>query len=347
MIGITRQFNLLSTRNARKISFSTASVALIATISISTSNVQATVDEISKNINITAPEKVNENNAANVMVKICDALIAGKITPEEAANKTIAFTREQARWDRVKSKIEDAVEAGKITREEADAKYAELKEGKPKENKQGSQRAEAYLQEVNAKLKAAVESGKITEAQAEKRMESAKKKVATRLGGEKDNSNSRAEAYLKKVGEEIRAAIASGEMTAEEGKAKYITAVQRMKQRMAKVGNHGEDKDAWEGFKLRIESAVESGEMTEEEAREAYAGFKRRMAKDSDGRGEGRVRGEGRNADRDRGEDRGAGRDRSEVSDECMNLRIKLGTAVRNGEITREEAGKIWKDEGC
>jgi polyhydroxyalkanoate synthesis regulator phasin len=285
MIGTNRKQHLLSTCNARKSSFSIASIALIATFSFSTVDIQATVDETTKDIKITAPEKVNENNAANVMIKICDALVVGKITPEEAAKKTIAFIREQARWDRITNRIEGAVESGKITREEAIAKYAELKESKPKVNKQGSKRAEAYLQEVSTKLKAAVESGEITEAQAEERMESAKKQVATRLGSEKDNTNARVEAYLKKVGEEVRVAIANGEMTAEEGKAKYTTAVQRMKERMAMSGT--------------------------------------------------------------RGEGRGAGRDRSEISDDCMDLRIKLGTAVRNGELTREEAGKIWKEEGC
>ena len=129
------------------------------------------------------------------------------LVPEEAAKKTIAFIREQARWDRITNRIEGAVESGKLTREEAIAKYAELKESKPKVNKQGSKRAEAYLQEVSTKLKAAVESGEITEAQAEERMESAKKQVATRLGSGKDNTNARVEAYLKKVGEEVRVDI--------------------------------------------------------------------------------------------------------------------------------------------
>jgi hypothetical protein len=33
---------------------------------------------------------------------------------------------------------------------------------------------------------------------------------------------------------------------------------------------------------------------------------------------------------------------REDVSDDCIELREKLGEAVRNGEMTREEAGKIW-----
>ncbi len=316
-------------RTAWRISLTPASIALVAILSISAMNVQATADELNKEAKPASIEKTNADRTANNMVKICDALIAGKITSEEAAKKMIVLTQEQSRWDRITHRIESAVESGKLTREEANAKYAELTESKPKENKPGSKRAEAFLKEVSAKLHAAVESGEITEAQAEERMESAKKQVASRLGGEKDNTNARAEAYLKKVGEEIRVAIANGEITAEEGKAKYTTAVQRIKERMALAGKSGEDNDAWEGFKRRIEHAVDSGKMTEEEAREAYAKFRKRMgAKDGD-------------------REHKTGRDHQELSDDCMALRRKLGTAVRNGEMTREEAGKVWEEEGC
>ena len=75
-----------------------------------------------------------------------------------------------------------------------------------------------------------------------------------------------------------------------------------------------------------------SGVMTLEESREAYADFRRRM-----GTKDGEDRDHRRDADRDRGD----------ISDDCLALRRKLGAAVRNGEMTREEAGKIWEDEGC
>ena len=42
-----------------------------------------------------------------------------------------------------------------------------------------------------------------------------------------------------------------------------------------------------------------------------------------------------------------ANRDRTEISDDCMALRSRIGEAVRNGDMTREEAAKIWEDEGC
>jgi len=330
MNGINRLLHIPTAlkQNAWKIPMSTASLALIATLSFSAISDKAIADEPAIEAKITETEKAKLDKTAAIMVRICDALVAGEITPEDAAKKMIAFTQEQARWDGIKHRIEGAVEAGKMTREEADAKYAELSKGKPKEDKQGSARAEAYLKEVSAKLKAAVENGEITEAQAKERMEGAKKRIAKRMGGKKNKTNARAEAYLKKVGEEIRTAVANGEMTAEEGKAKYTAAVERIKKRMAAAGKRGEESDAWEGFKRRIEAAVESGEMTPEESREAYEGFRRRMA----------ARG---------GEGRGAGGDRREISDDCMALRIRLGTAVRNGEMTREEAGKIWEEEGC
>jgi hypothetical protein len=38
---------------------------------------------------------------------------------------------------------------------------------------------------------------------------------------------------------------------------------------------------------------------------------------------------------------------KEERSDDCIELRKKLGESVQNGEMTREEAGQIWKEEGC
>ena len=59
--------------------------------------------------------------------------------------------------------------------------------------------------------------------------DAAVKNINKRMGGEKDNpGNERAQAYLKKVGTEIREAIANGEMTSEEGKAKYAEAEARI-----------------------------------------------------------------------------------------------------------------------
>ena len=64
---------------------------------------------------------------------------------------------------------------------------------------------------------------------------------------------------------------------------------------------------------------VKAGEITREQMQARLDGMKKRMSGD----------------------------DREEASDDCMALRRRLGQAVRNGDMTREEAGKVWEDEGC
>ena len=70
---------------------------------------------------------------------------------------------------------------------------------------------------------------------------------------------------------------------------------------------------------------VKAGEITREQMQERLDGMKKAMS----------------------GGDREEASDRQEVSDDCMALRRRLGEAVRNGAMTREEAGKIWEEEGC
>ena len=77
-----------------------------------------------------------------------------------------------------------------------------------------------------------------------------------------------------------------------------------------------------------MQKMVDAGEMTEEQMNGRLNRMRKMM-------------------ERGNGKDKTEGRSRGEVSDDCMELRRTLGEAVRAGEMTREEAGEVWKNEGC
>ena len=141
----------------------------------------------------------------------------------------------------------------------------------------------------------------------------------------------RAKVFLDGVAERIQLAISNGDITEEQGKERYAMAVQRVDSRLASSkgeANSGERraKVYLDGVAERIQLAIKNGDITEEEGKERYAMAVQRV---------------GERVAPSKGKDNGA------VSDDCMELRKKLGTAVRNGEITRDEAAEIWEDEGC
>ena len=80
-----------NTHNAWKAPLSIASLALIATLSVGASNFQAHADETTKKDPVALVEDKITQARAEVMLKITDALLAGKLTPAEAAQKIISF----------------------------------------------------------------------------------------------------------------------------------------------------------------------------------------------------------------------------------------------------------------
>ena len=185
------------------------------------------------------------------------------------------------------------------------------------------------------------------------------------------DGNARAEAYLNDAGKKIKMAIANGEITEEEGKLKYAATVQRVKKRMAGAKSKTADTDA-RAMRARYKEAsdkmiemVKAGESTREQMegrlnrmKKAMAGAKSKTA-DPDARARykeasdkmiemvkaGEITREQMEARLNRMKKAMASKE--ERSDDCIELRKKLGEAVRNGKMTREEAGKIWEEEGC
>jgi hypothetical protein len=148
-------------------------------------------------------------------------------------DKQKSHDRAQAYLTKVGTEIRAAVSNGEMTPEEGREKYAAAEE-RIKQRMGGdnskTMTKEDYAQSV-AKMNRMVKAGEITREQMEARLNRMKKA----MGGEKDASNDRAQAYLTKVGTEIKVAVANGELTSEEGKAKYLAAVEGIQKRMARA----------------------------------------------------------------------------------------------------------------
>ena len=314
-------------QNAWKAPLSIASLALVASISVGASNLQANADDTAKNSPVATVENEITDARTEFTLKITDALIAGKLTPEDAAQKMISFEEgivEKMQYLRgIQERIEHAVTSGEMTRKEAEAKYSAMLKDK-KENP-GDARAQAYLKKVGAEIKQAIANGDMTSEEGKAKYAEAEARIEKRMG-KKNEGNKRAEVYLAQVGAEIKEAIANGDMTAKEGKAKYAETVKALAQRMMASKTKQITKEDYDLAASKMLRMVKAGEITREQMQERLDGMKKAMS----------------GGDREEASDR-----REEVSDDCMALRRRLGEAVRNGAMTREEAGKIWEEEGC
>ena len=133
-------------------------------------------------------------------------------------------------------RIKAAVEAGKMTREEADAKYKKIRERLGRtvrgENIRGDQRSD--IAAIGARIRVDIAAGKITEKQGKERLAGLRKRLAEsgrstreRRTGERDP-----EAVYNTAEKEIKAAIAAGKITEEQGKAR----LEGLKKRLAQGG---------------------------------------------------------------------------------------------------------------
>jgi len=248
-------------QHAWKTPLSIASLALIAVVSISSVNIDAIAEEPAVDANRTA----TIDYTVITYVKITDALMAGTITPEEAAKKI-----------------------------------------------QATNRVNTYLTKVETDISVAVESGKMTVDEGMEKYDAAVKNINKRMGGEKGNNNERAQAYLTKVGTEIRAAVSNGEMTPEEGKAKYAAAEERIKQRMGGDKSKTMTKEDYAQGVAKMNRMVKAGEITGEQMEARLNRMKKAM-----------------------------GGEKEKSNDRAQAYLTKIGTeikvAIANGELTSEE----------
>ena len=103
---------------------------------------------------------------------------------------------------------------------------------------------------------------------------------------QKNAGNERVEAYLAKVGAEIKEAVASGKMTPEEGKAKYAKTVELVKQRMMASKSKGQSKqitkEEYDLAASKMARLVKAGEITREQMQQRLSRMKKAMGKSAD-----------------------------------------------------------------
>jgi polyhydroxyalkanoate synthesis regulator phasin len=178
--------------------------------------------------------------------------------------------------------------------------------------------------QAQAKLKWMVAEGEITEQQMREKLG----EMRLMIGKQGITREDYAQAKAK-----MTEMVAAGEVT-QEKMAKVLGAMRKM------IGNSAKraTRAAYAEAQVSMQQMVDAGKITQEQM-DARLVEMRKMI--------GRGRGDARRGDAGRGGERANGGDGEGRSDECLALRRKLGAAVTNGEMTREEAGEVWRAEGC
>ena len=197
------------------------------------------------------------------------------------------------------------VKKGAMTKEEADAKLKEAREsmfgGAAKGRAEPDMRAkrERYA-EYERGLVARVKKGAMTKAEADAKLKEAREKMfggAERAKGKAQADEKATAARYEALETRIKAAVDSGRLTEEEGKARLRQAKERMsegaKKGPASEGAKGDqpggdkpklDQDAlrarYAEYEKRLKAAVDKGEMTADEAASKLKEARKRMSGD-------------------------------------------------------------------
>ncbi|MEC8319932.1 MAG: hypothetical protein VX012_00890, partial [Planctomycetota bacterium] len=303
----------------------------------------------------------------------------------------------EARLEALGLELREAVAAGEMTAEEAGSRFDEVEErlrrryrmaeegmadrdGRRDSPELAKLRAdiEARLEALGAELREAVAAGTISaevakakyavaEARMQRRYRMAEERMAG--GGERRESPELAELKagieerLEGLGTELGEAVAAGKITAEEAKAKFAEAEERMwsryrmaeqrmaDQRMAEgrtAAGEGrrrspELEELKAGIEARLEAlgtelreAVAAGRMSAEEAREKFEEAEKRMSERYRS-AEAELR---KDAKSTKGESKGRGKERKEraAPPERIQARLeRLQTLFEQGKITRKQ----------
>jgi len=244
-----------------------------------------------------------------LVIKIASAIEAGKLTPAEAAEFIIANQQKL-----------DAEEAFKAYKAEI---IAAVRSGELSREEAGStlegfkkNQHQEMMTAMKERMAAAIENGTLTEEQVKKIWSMSKNMSDSDDGGKISRKDyEQAVATMKKM-------VEAGELTREQMQEK----IEAMKKQMGTERTI--TREDYAKAQAELQELVDAGKITEDQMN-ARLNRMRKMI--------------GRSTGQQDAENRG----REGVSDDCMELRRKLGEAVRAGEMTREEAGEVWKEEGC
>jgi hypothetical protein len=269
-----------------------------------------------------------EDSYAEFESKIVAAVRSGEMTREDAGQKIEAFKKElhEQMLSKFKERMIAAIEDGTMTETEVDDVWAAYKKMNFEDDEPQFTRQD--YAEAQAKMQKMVDAGEITRAQMKTRLGEMRSmigkgtsKTKTRTGITRQDY-AEAQAKMKKM-------IDAGEIT----RAQMKTRLGEMRSMIGKGTSKTETRaevtrQDYAEAQASMQKMVDAGEMTEEQMNGRLNRMRKMM---------GRPGGDARAEDRSR----------DDVSADCMELRRKLGDAVRAGEMTREEAGEVWRNEGC
>jgi len=270
-----------------------------------------------------------------------------KVIYEEAQGQP-GITRQD--YADAQAAMQKMVDAGEITKSQMDARLIEMRQMIGKSQPQITRKDYAEAQAAMQKM---VDAGEITKVQMDGRLARMRKMIGRSQPQitQKDYDNA-----VAKMTEMVK----SGELTREQMQIR----LQDMKKMMAK--NSTITREDYAKAATDMQKMVEEGKITEKQMKQRLDRMRLMIGKDKSQRQvtrqdyadaqatmqkmveEGTITEE--QMQQRLGEMRkmiGSSDDRSGISDDCMELRLELGKALRASEITREEAAEIWAKEGC
>ena len=184
----------------------------------------------------------------------------------------------------IAARIKAAVEAGKLSEEDAEKKLIAIRMEMWPTKKDAAENDErlAKYHDIEAHIKAAVEAGKMSKEDAKKKLIAIRKEMwpAKKEDGEnEDEAGLRAVGeYLQGIGERIHGAVAEGNLSEEDGWAKWHEVKAETIKGAVAAGKISREEAGllWREIEkaeagTRLKMAVEKGELTEEEARAKWA----------------------------------------------------------------------------
>ena len=302
------------------------------------------------------------------------AVASGQLSEKDARAKWEAITKHaksgkehaggqneqekvHARLREIWAKLQHAVKEGKISKEDAGRKMGEIKrqalsgfEGRDKHDRGEDERkkAESHLREVREHLHRAIREGKISEEDARRKMEEVERDIRSRFEGRDKHDRGgderqKAEAHLREVGEHLRRAVREGKMSEEDARRKMEEVERQIRSRFEGRDKHdrgGDERKKVEAHlrevREKLHRAVREGKMSEEDARRKMEEVERDIRSRFEG-GDKRKRG---GDERKRHEQREHGKDDRAWEAHIRGIWEQLQHAVKEGNISEEEARK-------
>ncbi len=296
-----------------------------------------------------APMKIHD-----VVLRVTTALTKGDINSAQAAELILAAQQKiksMNAYAAYKQELIADFKSGKITREEIGSKL----------DAHQKQLDTKMIKDFKERMNAAVKSGTMSSEEV-RQVWGIHKKIS-----EQASKTITREDYAAAQAK-MQAMVDKGEMTEQQMREKLVW----MRQMIGKSKAAGKSitREDYAAAQAKMQAMVDKGEITQAQMDERLMGMRRAIGKPkatdktitredyATAQAEmqamvdkGEITEEQMNARLNRMRKmsaRGGGNsERREISDECMELGRRIRTAVENGDMTSEEARKLWNAEGC